>query len=153
MKKKTSKYQVSINIVMAIWTLIIILPFILLFMSSITDENTLVANGYSFFPKKFSAAAYIYIIRSGSKILKAYGVSILVTLVGTLVNIFLSAMMAYPLTVKNLPGRKFLMFLYFSPCCSTVVSYRPTSCGAEPSILKIPSSHSCSPTCCSVPGM
>ncbi len=113
MKKKTSKYQVSINIVMAIWTLIIILPFILLFMSSITDENTLVANGYSFFPKKFSAAAYIYIIRSGSKILKAYGVSILVTLVGTLVNIFLSAMMAYPLTVKNLPGRKFLMFFVF----------------------------------------
>ena len=57
MKKKTSKYQVSINIVMVIWTLIIILPFILLFMSSVTDENVLVANGYSFFPKKFSAAA------------------------------------------------------------------------------------------------
>lgn len=113
MKKKISKYQIVINIVMAVWTLIIILPFLLLLMSSITDENVLVANGYSFFPEKFSMAAYLYIIRSGSKILKAYGISVLVTAVGTLTNIFLSAMMAYPLTVKKLPGRKVLMFFVF----------------------------------------
>ena len=113
MKIKISGYQICINVVMAVWTLIIVLPFILLFMSSVTDENVLVANGYSFFPEKFSLAAYAYIINSGSKILKAYGVSIAVTLVGTLVNIFLSAMMAYPLTVENLPGRKILMFFVF----------------------------------------
>ncbi len=113
MKIKISGYQICINVVMAVWTLIIVLPFLLLFMSSVTDENVLVANGYSFFPEKFSLAAYAYIINSGSKILKAYGVSIAVTLVGTLVNIFLSAMMAYPLTVENLPGRKILMFFVF----------------------------------------
>lgn len=54
-EKPFSKYQILANAVMIIWTLAIILPFILLFMSSITDENTLVANGYSFFPKKFSS--------------------------------------------------------------------------------------------------
>ena len=71
-EKPFSKYQVVSNLVMIIWTLLIILPFILLLMSSITDENTLVANGYSYFPKKFSLAAYTYIIQSGQKILKAY---------------------------------------------------------------------------------
>ena len=73
-EKPFSKYQILANAVMIIWTLAIILPFILLFMSSITDENTLVANGYSFFPKKFSLASYSYIIKSGGQILKAYGV-------------------------------------------------------------------------------
>ena len=56
-EKPFSKFQILANVVMIIWTLLIILPFILLFMSSITDENVLVANGYSFFPQKFSGAS------------------------------------------------------------------------------------------------
>ena len=45
--------------------------------------------------------------------MKAYGVSIGVTVVGTLVNVLLSALMAYPLSVKNLPGRNVMMFFVF----------------------------------------
>lgn len=112
-EKKFSKFQILANGTMLIWTLIVILPFLLLFMSSITDENTLVANGYSFFPQKFAVVAYTYIIRSGAKIIKAYGVSIMVTLIGTFLNVLLSALMAYPLSVKNLPGRYYLNFFVF----------------------------------------
>lgn len=112
-EKPFSKFQILSNASMMLWTLIVILPFLLLLMSSITEENTLVANGYSFFPEKFAMTAYIYIIRSGGKILKAYGISILVTIVGTLLNVLLSALMAYPLSVKNLPGRNFLNFFVF----------------------------------------
>ena len=46
-KKKISTYDISTNIIMTVWTILIILPFLLLFMSSISDENTLIANGYS----------------------------------------------------------------------------------------------------------
>ncbi|MBE5910107.1 carbohydrate ABC transporter permease [Pseudobutyrivibrio sp.] len=112
-EKPFSKYQVMSNLIMIIWTVLIILPFILLLMSSITEENTLVANGYSFFPKKFSIAAYTYIFQSGDKIIKSYGISILVTVVGTFVNVLLSAMMAYTLSVKKLPFRKALNFYVF----------------------------------------
>ena len=112
-EKPFSKYQILSNLIMIIWTILIILPFILLFMSSITDEKVLVANGYAFWPAKFSLGAYGYILKSGKKILSAYGVSILVTAIGTLLNVFLSAMMAYPLAVKNLPGRKFMNFFVF----------------------------------------
>ncbi|MDO5424246.1 MAG: carbohydrate ABC transporter permease [Eubacteriales bacterium] len=112
-EKKFSKFQILANVVMILWTILIILPFILLFMSSITDENTLVANGYSFLPKKFSLAAYSYLIKSGAKIVKAYGISIAVTLVGTLLNVTLSALMAYPLSLKNLPGKTFMNFFVF----------------------------------------
>ena len=112
-EKPFSKYHIFINVVMMLWTIMIVLPFLLLFLSSITDESVLVANGYSFFPKKFSLASYSYIIKSGGVILRAYGVSIVVTLVGTLLNVLLSALMAYPLSIKNLPGRKFMMFFVF----------------------------------------
>lgn len=112
-EKPFSKYQILANTVMIIWTLIIVLPFLLLFMSSITEESTLVANGYSFIPKVFSAASYGYILKSGATILRAYGVSILITFIGTIINVALCSMMAYPLAVKNLPGRGFMMFFVF----------------------------------------
>ncbi len=112
-EKPFSKYQILSNLIMIIWTILIVLPFILLFMSSITDEKVLVANGYGFWPAKFSMDAYGYILKSGKKILSAYGVSILITAIGTLLNVLLSAMMAYPLAVKNLPGRKFMNFFVF----------------------------------------
>ncbi len=111
--KPFSLYQIVSNAVMIIWTICIILPFLLLFMSSITSESVLVAEGYSFWPKEFSLDSYAYIVKSGAQILRAYGVSILVTAVGTLVHVALAAMMAYPLAVKNLPGRRILMFFVF----------------------------------------
>lgn len=111
--KPFSKFQILANLTMIIWTIIVVLPFLLLLLSSITDENTLVANGYSFFPEKFSMAAYTYIIQSGVKILKAYGISMLVTLVGTLIHVMLAALMAYPLSIKKLPARNILAFFVF----------------------------------------
>ncbi len=114
MKEKAfSRYQILANLTMMIWTIIIILPFLLLLLSSLTDENVLVANGYSFFPKQFSLAAYTYILQSGTKILKAYGVSIFVTVVGTVIHVLLASLMAYPLSIKNLPGRNILAFFVF----------------------------------------
>ena len=86
---------------------------IMMFMSSITDENTLLVNGYSFFPEKFSLGAYAYIFRSGDKIFRAYGMTVLVTLFGTLVNVTLSALFAYPLSLKNLPGKRGITFFVF----------------------------------------
>ena len=152
-EKPFSKYQILANAVMIIWTLAIILPFILLFMSSITDENTLVANGYSFFPKKFSLASYSYIIKSGGQILKAYGVSIGVTVVGTLLNVLLSALMAYPLSVKIFRAECDDVLCCSLPCCSTAVSFHLTLCGQVPSISKIRFLHSCFQTSCFLHGM
>ena len=110
----TSKtYKVISYVVMVLWALIIILPFLLLLMSSLTDEQVLVANGYSFFPKKFSSASYAYIFQSGDTIIRAYGVSILVTVIGTLISVMLTGLMAFPLSIQNLPGRRVLMFFVF----------------------------------------
>ena len=105
--------QFWINVVLILITLSIVLPFVLVFISSLTDENTLIRNGYSFFPEKFSFYAYSYIIRQGEKILRAYGITIFVTIVGTAVNLAMSSLLAYPLSVKGLPYRRAITFFVF----------------------------------------
>ena len=103
-------YQIVINVILLLVALVMILPLVLLFMSSITDENILIANGYSFFPEKFSLYAYRYILQNYMTIFRAYGITILVTLIGTSASIVLVTMLAYPLSLKELPGKRFLNF-------------------------------------------
>ena len=112
-QKMTSPYQLLVTIVLVLLIVVVVAPFLLLFMSSITAESVLVSSGYSFWPKQFSLESYAYIIRSGESILRSYGVSILVTAIGTVVHVFLAAMMAYPLALKNFPGKRILTFFVF----------------------------------------
>ena len=95
--KSNRRYQMVINLILLCITASMILPLILLFMSSITDESTLIVNGYSFFPKEISFNAYQYIMKNSETIFRAYGVTIIVTVIGTIINVILSALMAYPL--------------------------------------------------------
>ena len=111
--KKSRQFQLLINIVMMVIVLTVVLPFLLVFISSITDENVLIRNGYSFFPQKISLYAYQYIIGQGGNILRAYGVTIFVTFVGTALNLAMSALLAYPLSIKTLPYRRAITFFVF----------------------------------------
>ena len=111
--KSSRQFQIGINAVLILVTLMVVLPFLLVFVSSITDENVLIRNGYSFFPEKISFYAYQYIIRQGDKILRAYGVTILATFLGTILNVAMSALMAYPLSVRTLPYRRGITFFIF----------------------------------------
>jgi len=94
-------------------TLCCVMPLVLLIMSSITSERSLVAYGYSLFPKEFSLDAYRYLWTSRDKILRAYGMTIFVTTVGTLINVALTTLIAYPLSRKTLPGRNAIAFFIF----------------------------------------
>ncbi len=102
-----------VHIVMICLCLSCVLPFILLVMASITDEATLTKFGYSFFPRKISFAAYAYLAGSLKKIVKAYGMTILVTVIGTASSIMLTMFLGYLLSKKDLPGRTFLSFFLF----------------------------------------
>ena len=110
MKSKDQKrFDILAHGVMGCVTLMAILPIILVFVSSVTEENTLILNGYSFFPEKLSLYAYEYIGVKGEKIFRAYGITIFVTILGTTINILMSSMLAYALTITRLPGHRFLV--------------------------------------------
>lgn len=111
--RENRRYQILCNVVLTLLTLFMVFPFLLLFMSSVTEENTLIMNGYSLFPQKFSLGAYQYIFQNGQKIFHAYGVTIFVTVVGTCINLWMSSMLAFGLSRKNLPFRRVITFYIF----------------------------------------
>ena len=70
-------------------------------------------NGYSFLPENWSLESYLYIARKGATIFRAYGITILVTIVGTSISLLMTIMFAYPLSRKELPARYPLSFFVF----------------------------------------
>lgn len=111
--KGYKRYQFIINFVMILVTLCMILPLVLLFMSSISSEAALLRDGYSFWPKEFSLEAYEYIFSNGNTIFRAYGMTVLVTVIGTAANLLLSSMMGYALSIRKLPFRNLISFYVF----------------------------------------
>ncbi|WP_337099938.1 carbohydrate ABC transporter permease [Paenibacillus sp. YIM B09110] len=108
---KDKKWSMFGHILMIILSILSLAPFVLLLVSSFTDEATALKNGYSFFPEKLSLEAYRYIAEQWELIGNGYLVSIIVTVVGTLAGVMISAMLAYTLSKHDLPGRSVLMLL------------------------------------------
>ncbi|MCR4606828.1 MAG: carbohydrate ABC transporter permease [Oscillospiraceae bacterium] len=111
--KQERRYQHGITATIMILVVLTLSPFVLLLMSSISSESSLIRNGYQFWPQTFSLDAYKYILRNSDTILKAYGLTIATTAVGTLMSLFLTITLAYPLSRKSLKGRNVITFLIF----------------------------------------
>jgi putative aldouronate transport system permease protein len=90
-----------------------LLPFLLLVITSFSDETAILREGYSFFPSKFSLEAYEFLWSESSDIFRAYGITVLVTVVGTFVGLSMTALLSYPLSRSDMPIRKQLSFFVF----------------------------------------
>lgn len=108
--KTFNRVSTAILTVMVTLTL---LPILLIIIASFTKETALLQNGYSFLPKEWSLDAYYYIIKQGSVILRAYGVSVLVTVVGTVGSVLITTTLAYPMARQSFPYRNALSFFVF----------------------------------------
>ncbi len=98
---------------LTILTIITMLPILLIIIASFTDETALIRNGYSFFPEAWSLDAYYYMVKQGATIVRAYGVSFFVTIVGTVSSVILTTMLAYPMARKSFKYRNALTFFVF----------------------------------------
>ncbi|MDF2922327.1 MAG: YtcP3 [Paenibacillaceae bacterium] len=87
-----------------------VLPFIYILASSLTAPEELLSGGFVLFPTKFSLAGYKYVL-STDIIISSLRVSVFVTVAGTLANLAFTALMAYPLAQRTLPGGKLVMKL------------------------------------------
>lgn len=109
--KDRKRWQIAANIILTFCSVLALLPFILLVIISFTDDKTAIENGYAYFPEKWSLGAYEYLLQSADKFLRAYGMTVLVTVIGTSVCIIITSMLAYMLSKRQLPGVKILNFL------------------------------------------
>lgn len=111
--KNSKTFEKGATIVLLFIVIITFIPIALIIIGSFTDEKVLLRNGYSFIPQKLSINAYYYLYKQGAVILHAYFISIVVTGVGTIVGVLISAMLAYPMSRKTFKYRNVLSFFVF----------------------------------------
>ena len=106
-------FQVIIHIFLILLALCAVLPIWILVAGSITGEQELILSGYSFIPKTLSLDAYKYLFYKGADILRAYGITIFITIFGTAVSLLMTPLLAYPLSRKDFKARNIFAFLVF----------------------------------------
>lgn len=109
--RSEKKFQIFSHAVLIVFSLLALMPMILMFTSSLTDNSELIANGYTYFPKKWSVYAYEYIFSTGNSVVHAYGISLILTLLGTVLALTITTLLAYAISKKDMPGRKVITFL------------------------------------------
>ena len=120
-KKKKKAYNegftgitnIIANIILAVSAIACVFPFIFVIIISLTSEQSLLEHGYSIFPKEWSLDAYKYLLESGGALVQSYMVTILVTILGTIINVSMASSYAYAISRKGFKYRRQFTFLVF----------------------------------------
>ena len=81
--------DIILSVVLILISLLALLPVILVIIISFSSEEAIIESGYSFFPEELSLDAYRYLSGHLGKILQSLGVTLLVTVIGTVLSLFL----------------------------------------------------------------
>lgn len=113
MEQTNKGFRIAAHIVLIFLCVIVAVPFLLLISSSLSSEQILLEGGYKLWPKEFSLSAYQYLFRGAGNLFQAYGVTFTVTIAGTCLGLLLTTLLAYALSIQDLPYRRLLSFLVF----------------------------------------
>lgn len=101
-------------VLVTIYALACIIPFLIIIGTSFTSETVIRSEGVKLIPKEFTTAAYDMVMKGGM-IWKSYGLTIIMTLTGTVVGLSIIAMTGYALQRKDYPFRNVISFyIYFT---------------------------------------
>jgi len=106
-------WNVLFNLFAGIFAILCVFPFLFVVIISFTDEGTLARDGYKLIPAKLSLGAYRYVFESGDMLLRSYGVTIFITVVGTLISLLFISFYAYAISRKSFRYRNFFAFFAF----------------------------------------
>lgn len=126
------KFLALSHVVLIIVSVCAVLPFWLLIVASLTDENHAVKNGYSLFPKEWSLEAYRFLLSKWEMFGRGYLITMIVTVVGILLCIIITLMFSYMLSRPGLPFGRLLNFfvvftmLFNGGLVSTYIMYSQT---------------------------
>ncbi|MFC5402643.1 carbohydrate ABC transporter permease [Cohnella soli] len=108
-------FKVAAYSFIAVCTLICLFPFLLMISGSLTANESIIRDGYHLIPKVFSTEGYEMVFVFPDQLLRAYGVTIFVTVTGTLLGLFLITMAGYVLQRKDFKYRNaFSFYIYFT---------------------------------------
>ena len=107
---KVTPFDVVNTLIMAIICLLCIYPIWYVIVNSLNDANDALMGGIYWWPRKFSLRNYVKVFED-IRVLQAFKITIIKTIIGTACNVFFTAMVAYPLSKSRLVGRKFYMMV------------------------------------------
>lgn len=115
MKRKLNSFskpvEVFFSVVLGIFTLSCLFPFIFVVIISLSSETSLGQNGYALIPENWSLEGFKYLFQMREQLLRSIGVSLFVTIVGTLLTLAMTSTYAYALSRTSFKYRKFFTFL------------------------------------------
>ena len=101
--------------VLFLFGMICLVPFCIVLASSFTSEVSLLRNGYGLWPGEFSVDAYRFIFSDPTRILYAYGNTIMVTVIGTTAGVAMALMTGYVLARRDFRWHNhFSLFFFFT---------------------------------------
>ena len=102
-------------ILVTLFCIMCILPFWMIITSSFATEDSIRRTGFTLWPTDFSTYSYELLFRSPDQMIGAYVVTIGLTVVGTLIGLFIVSMTGYALQRRDFPYRNGIMFyIYFT---------------------------------------
>ena len=99
-------------VVMILLMLFCVVPLVLMMTVSFSAEASLV-RGYRFIPSEWSLSAYEFMWAKRATILRAYGLTIIITVIGTIASLIITSLFAYPLSRKDFKPRNVIAFILF----------------------------------------
>jgi putative aldouronate transport system permease protein len=108
---KTS--NLILNIILIVTCVACLLPLVLVFAVSITDNTSLTIHGYNLIPKKIDFGAYTFLFKDPTKMLRAYGMTIVVTIIGSILSLLIISAYAFPISRKDFKYRTLFSFVVF----------------------------------------
>ncbi|OXS53666.1 sugar ABC transporter permease [Cohnella sp. CIP 111063] len=111
--KKITLFGTLNTMFIALFSLICTIPMLLVLMVSFTDEKAIQLNGYQLFPEKLSLGAYKLLLLGSTPLYQSYMISILITVVGTLLAVFITGAAGYTLSSRHVKYRNHLAMFFF----------------------------------------
>ncbi|EPF4322154.1 carbohydrate ABC transporter permease [Enterococcus faecalis] len=114
------KANVVSNLLLGILAISCIFPLFFVIIISLTSEQSILMNGYSLWPKDWSLQGYHYLATMKGQLLQSLLITFIVTIFGTVVNVFFTSTYAYAISRPNFQYRRFftifaLLSMLFSP--------------------------------------
>lgn len=107
--------NIIFNLIFILLALVCVVPMLVVLSISLSSEDSIRQTGYHIFPTALSGDAYSYIAQQGTMILRALGISALVTIVGTVLGVLLTASMGYVISRPNYKLKGLLTWIVFIP--------------------------------------
>jgi putative aldouronate transport system permease protein len=118
-KQKINVMDAVIYIAVAAFSLACLYPFLMVISGAFSSQSSILHNGYRLFPDAWTLGSFEALFMNSDRILRAYMVTIFVTVAGTALSLLVNSSMGFVLSRKTTKHRKLLNILILIPILFT----------------------------------